>query len=307
MLCPVCQNNIKGDLQEIWEDYKLYRCKICEVVFSHPMEEAKSEFYEPESYSWRWEFGEFLKDISNLGRGKILDVGCGSGCFLLKGKEKGYPVTGIDFNEKAIAEAKKRGLKNVFVLKLEDFIETYPEEKFDFVVFFHLLEHLKDPNYFLKLIKNILKENGLMGFSVPNPNWVGIKIFGQQKWNYPPHHLLRFTEKSLKILLNKNGFEILKIKEQPASFYSDVAQVLHMKAVIKVHFGIDTKLKEIIPKNSKKRWIILILAKIKQLSFVFFTIPLDLVFILFRYLPLKNKKGSTLYILAKPKICQTKK
>jgi 2-polyprenyl-6-hydroxyphenyl methylase/3-demethylubiquinone-9 3-methyltransferase len=95
---------------------------------------------------------------------KILDVGCGGGLLSEPMCRLGAQVTGIDASEKNINVAKLHSKKND--LKI-DYFCTSPEkfdvdEKFDVILNMEIVEHVEDPNYFLKSCSQLLKKGGIM-------------------------------------------------------------------------------------------------------------------------------------------------
>ncbi len=102
--------------------------------------------------------------------GSILEIGCGKG-ELLNELKKDYSVSGFDVSPSAIAYAKKsinqkdRGAGKLSVLNIEEGKIT---GKFDVILAFDVLEHLKDPRKCIMKIKKALKKNGIFIFTVPN-------------------------------------------------------------------------------------------------------------------------------------------
>jgi 2-polyprenyl-3-methyl-5-hydroxy-6-metoxy-1,4-benzoquinol methylase len=297
MKCPLCGNTNNFIYIESIEDYKIYKCPECFLEFSFPLKSAPPSHYEKfEKYSERWEFEKVL-DFIPFKNAKILDIGCGEGYFLKLAKEKGFEAFGIDFNEKAIEIAKEKfGLKNVYPYTIEEFIEKFPNEKFDIICFFHLLEHLDDPLKFMKNIKKILKENGYIAFSLPNPKRFSLYFNLRETWDFPPHHLTRWDEKSINKLLNITGFEIFKKEYEPLK----IKEILEGGIMIKKSFGIIKKLedkKDLINNKQKirRRFLINILKKIKK----FILYP----FALYNFIKLKKKGiyGTNMLIIAKIK------
>lgn len=220
--CPLCKNKdvyliesgtIFGNFFEIFE------CSFCGLSFSYEMKEAKGEHYElTEWYGERWEFGEVLKSIDLRGK-RLLEIGCGKGYFLKKVEKINCDVYGIDINKQAINFAKNElSLKNVFSLELKEFLKNN-DLNFDVICFFHVLEHLENPKDFFHKVSKILNKNGFLCISFPNPNRLSLKILKREYWDYPPHHLTRWNEKSIKYLLNLYNFEIVKISEEPLSLF----------------------------------------------------------------------------------------
>jgi len=305
MKCPLCGNtNNFIHIESINDpetalEYKMYRCPECSLEFSFPMKSAPPSHYEKfERYFERWEFKKVL-DLVPFKKAKIIDIGCGEGYFLKLAKEKGFEVFGIDFNENAIKIAKEKfGIENLYPYTLEEFMEKFPNEKFDFVCFFHLLEHLEDPLNFMKNIKKILKEDGYIAFSLPNPKRFFLYFNFREEWDFPPHHLTRWNEKSIDKLLNILGFELIKKEYEPLK----IKEILEGIIMIKTSFGIIKKLEDekegSLVNNEqkrKKKFLINILKEIKR----FILYP----FSLYNFIKLKKKGiyGTAMLIIAKIK------
>lgn len=112
------------------------------------------------------EADEILKEISWKGK-KVLDVGCGTGNFVLKVAKKGAHVLGIDFAEEAISIAKKT--QKHPNLQFEKLNVAKITEKYDVIVSIGTLEHMDDPFATLKILKNHIKPKGKI--IVTTPNW----------------------------------------------------------------------------------------------------------------------------------------
>lgn len=227
MTCPACGfADSEFVFVESWPanyqgwvlEYEILRCPECKSEFAEPRRSAPPEWYSEgrEFYGWRWEFERFIDDLGNFVRlgknSKIMEIGCGEGILLerLNGR---YKVWGIDFNEEAIRVARAKGLR-VFPMTSDVFSAKNPELKFDVVAFFHLIEHLENPLEFLKDVLGILNPNGFLFLSIPNPNRCMLKI-GREDWDYPPHHLTRFSKIGIKRLLERAGFQVLRDLNQP--------------------------------------------------------------------------------------------
>jgi SAM-dependent methyltransferase len=167
----------------------------------------------------------FLSDAQAPGRGDLLDIGCGTGNFLAAARAAGYEVSGTELDRNAAGFAKEKlGLSRVFGLTIEGFAEKYPDEKFDVVTFFEVLEHQAEPAEFLEKVKACLRPRGYVGLSVPNrERW----LTGPDVFDYPPNHFLRWSAGALRNFLNARGFETLSIREQPAGI-GYAAQMINM-------------------------------------------------------------------------------
>jgi SAM-dependent methyltransferase len=95
-----------------------------------------------------------------LAKGKVLDVGCGSGTHSLYLQEKGFDVTSIDISENAIKACQLRGLKNA---KVQDIL-TLENEKYDTILLLMngtgIFETLENCSKYLLKLKSLLNKNG---------------------------------------------------------------------------------------------------------------------------------------------------
>lgn len=138
--------------------------------------------------------------------GKILDVGCGTGETLLLLKDLGWEPFGMDIDKKAVAVARKRGVGQVRVGAYQT-IATYPNNFFDAIRLYHVIEHLDDPMRCLQLIKKKLKKGGQLIIGTPNAESFLSHIFGTYWYNLDtPRHLVLFSPRTLKRAIAESGF-----------------------------------------------------------------------------------------------------
>jgi SAM-dependent methyltransferase len=142
-------------------------------------------------------------------RGRVLDVGCGSGQTLLLLRELGWKVEGVDLDETAVQAARLRGL-DVRVGTLESL--HYKEGSFEAVTMSHVLEHVADPAGLFRQAHHVLTPGGRLVVTTPNANSLGHRRFGAG-WRglEPPRHFQIFTRASLWELAKRAGFEAITI------------------------------------------------------------------------------------------------
>lgn len=137
---------------------------------------------------------------------KVLDVGCGSGDTLMALKELGWDVYGLEIDRNAIRLAKERGLVNIKLGGYEK-IENFPNNYFNCIRLYHVIEHLPNPYRCLQLIYKKLKPGGEVVLGTPNAGSMVSKIFGKYWYNLDiPRHLFVFSPKTLSSLIKKAGF-----------------------------------------------------------------------------------------------------
>jgi SAM-dependent methyltransferase len=147
--------------------------------------------------------------------GRLLDVGCGSGDWLLTMRGWGWRVEGLDFDEKAVAMARQNGL-DVRHGALEQ--EGFPDNTFDAITLSHVIEHVPDPALTLAECARILKPGGTLVVATPNNASLTHRYFGEA-WRglEPPRHLHIFSPASIRRSLNLAGFANVSIRPQIAT------------------------------------------------------------------------------------------
>ncbi len=139
-------------------------------------------------------------------KGRLLDVGCGSGEFLLQMKNK-MDCYGIDPNA-LCCEA-----QNIRIYKKTLAEAKFPNKFFDIITLYDVLEHLPNPLETLAEARRILKPSGILIVRVPNSESLLFKLFGK---HWPgadtPHHAFIFNTHTLKEYLKDSELIIKKIR-----------------------------------------------------------------------------------------------
>ncbi|GJL77303.1 MAG: hypothetical protein NPINA01_02920 [Nitrospinaceae bacterium] len=168
--------------------------------------------------------------------GRILDVGCGDGFFLRSVKNIGWEVHGIELSGEAVHRAKNMGMAQVTQGTLDN--ASYPENYFDVIRFWSVLEHVHDPETTLSKVNRFLKPKGLLVLQVPNYRSIAARGTGPRwsAWDVP-RHLYHFSYRSLKTLLEKSGFQAIRwgtcsVGTLPASLSRHPGLVLRITGVL---------------------------------------------------------------------------
>lgn len=148
-----------------------------------------------------------LRAILARPRGRLLDVGCGNGHFLLNMRDFGWEVEGVEFSQEiAQAVAKEHGL---WVHPGTIFEADLPARSFDVVTLWHTLEHVLDPVDVLRECHRLLKPSGLLVLEVPNADSLGARVFGRVWYSWmPPIHRAHYSASTIRLLLDRAGFEL---------------------------------------------------------------------------------------------------
>jgi 2-polyprenyl-3-methyl-5-hydroxy-6-metoxy-1,4-benzoquinol methylase len=212
------------------------KCHACGHGFTSPRPDRDSiSLYYPTDYSpfaspishqepptWKSKLKGILGPLFNPrevimppGRqpGRVLEVGCGSGRFLVELARRGWAVQGIEPSSSTIHHLEATHGVPV-VQGTVDSVE-FPPLSFDMVVGLMVLEHLHDPLSDTRKIASWIRPGGWFMGSVPNcaswefrvfgPNWFALQV---------PTHLSHFTPSSLRRLLSEAGFESPQILGQ---------------------------------------------------------------------------------------------
>lgn len=156
----------------------------------------------------------------------LLDVGCGSGDFMMMANSAGWETMGVDVDPKAIDIARKRDL-NVRLGTI-DCIDDM-SGRFSGITLSHVLEHVHDPMHLLKTCKALIRPGGWLWVEVPNFDALGRKRFGRNWVGIDaPRHLTHFNLASLESMLNAAGFAHVAIQpygDLCSSAYSSSAAI----------------------------------------------------------------------------------
>ena len=183
-----------------------WRKKILQEKYGYPLGLPKSH-----NPLWKLPFFNYERKgvLPYVPKGKILDIGCGSGSILFFLKELGWDTYGVEISSTACKYAREIGLK-VWCGELTDV--EFPSEFFDVVRLNHVLEHIRNPRKTMEEIRRIIKPSGKVIVSIPNINGLGFRIFRDKWFGLDlPRHIFFFTPETIKLLAHKTKFKVERI------------------------------------------------------------------------------------------------
>lgn len=235
--CPNCGAATRRAF--VKNGYTIVRCTRCrlEVVDPIPDDDAlRAQYDDEEWYDWtsvsrsetdleslrssdvalpasqRRAYDELLDAAEEAvgAKGSLLDVGCGNGPLLLRARDRGWDVHGLETSEWAV-----RFDREVLDLDVRrGVLESHPYagERFDVVTLIHSLEHMPRPVAALRAVHELLTERGAMRVEVPNCGSLGRRL-NREHWRayVPPSHLWYFTRGTLVDTLAKAGFDVFDV------------------------------------------------------------------------------------------------
>jgi SAM-dependent methyltransferase len=136
-------------------------------------------------------------------RGRLLDVGCALGDFLLEAKAAGWDVHGVEISSFAAERARERGL-DVRAGRLEEL--DLPAASFDAITLYDSIEHLTDPVATLAAVGRLLVPGGLVHLVTPNVGGLQARVLGRHWYHYKPgEHLFYFSPTTLRATVERAG------------------------------------------------------------------------------------------------------
>lgn len=214
--------NIK---QHCTREYAVVKCARCGLAFLNPRPSRSSlaGYYsegDPEKTRRRPALYEriyfsLFRHVPLSHKGRLLDVGCGSGRYIYTLKQAGWDVKGIDIGYTGYG-------RDVLGLDIRDgdLADAHFEpESFDAITFWWTLEHMYDPSAVLKDAYRLLKKGGVAIIGVQNIDSLEARLFKRYWFHlFLPKHLYHFSPESLTAILRKSGFNKIKIRHDLFSF-----------------------------------------------------------------------------------------
>jgi 2-polyprenyl-3-methyl-5-hydroxy-6-metoxy-1,4-benzoquinol methylase len=159
-------------------------------------------------------FYGFEQDLLKQGREEdaapsVLDIGCATGALLIKLRERGWRVRGVEISAPQAEYARRERKLEISTKPLED--NRFPEAGFDAVLASHVIEHLNHPEVLVREARRILKKDGRFFVTTPNIAGFQARLF-REKWRSAIFdHLYLFSVKTLSALLVRNGFRVERL------------------------------------------------------------------------------------------------
>lgn len=193
-------------------------------LFYEQLQLLFSEYYVEK----RWEHVMALDLLS--GYKNILEVGSGSGYFLMELQKRNYNAVGLELSPKAIEKGIKRGVKDIRNELLDEHSVSNTEQ-YDAVCSFQVLEHIYDVNSYFESALKVLKPKGKIIIAVPNNNPFMFKHDIYHTLNLPPHHAGLWNKAAFERIPSYFPLELKGIYIEPLTEYKDwfKIQVDHAK------------------------------------------------------------------------------
>jgi len=223
--CYLCGSNDNRYLYHSYAGDIYVKCNVCGLVYQNPREttlydntywEASTDpdgvtryLLEEREIKIKTQYYWDVKQLEKLSPGKILDAGCGPG-FFLSAVSNAWEKHGTDVSEFATNYARNL-LPNATIFTGELQEAGYPNEHFDVVYCFEVIEHIGNPLVMVNEIRRITKLGGLVIFSTPNmDSFVAKRFEGNFRLLGTPH-IVMWSKTTLSMLLRASGLEPVRV------------------------------------------------------------------------------------------------
>lgn len=233
--CPLCLSptprpflqapaldRLKGEI------YTCFRCPACGFVFLDPAVGGMAVHYDESGYYSRQPplLGQWIDRLmAGFHRlrlwmvqrawrrppGRLLDIGCGKGKFLVAAQAAGWECTGVEPTERSWRVAVEQYHLRVLNEPLRD--DHFSPHSFEIITMWHALEHIPDPLRTMKAVARWLTPGGLAVIAVPNIASLQAQLGGPLWFHLdPPRHLSHFTPQTAIRLLAMCGFSTPQVQ-----------------------------------------------------------------------------------------------
>ncbi len=205
--------------------HTIVQCNQCGLVYTNPRphcsdllesyESVQDPLYLQEREGRVLTFSHHLVPLERFsgpakGR-KLLDVGCYTGVFLDVATASGWEAWGIDPSHWAIEQTRLRGLNAVAGTLAS---VNWPTDSFEVVTMWDVIEHLADPFEELRQVWRVLCPGGLLVVHTMDIDSWFARLMGP-RWPWLMEmHLFYFSQRTLKAMFDKAGFQVLQARPQ---------------------------------------------------------------------------------------------
>jgi len=233
MICRICGNEIikeKYVIKKFDPPLFVWKCSRCGFLFQETDSEKASSYYTKEYYEggayysymderaeesacrvvWKKRFFKWAGwDMTGIGNGKFLDVGCSFGGLMKVAEEFGYRSYGMEVSVYSGNYSSKRfGKGSVYIGNVENI--KLPENEFSIVSLIEVIEHISDVKKALGNIYSSMKKGGVIIVQTADMDGLQAKFLGSGYGYFLPGHLSYFSRRTLSAVLKSAGFMNVK-------------------------------------------------------------------------------------------------
>ncbi len=204
----------------------LVQCPSCSLVYNPSLSfDAKvvsQEVYGQANLAHRWRIRRVLRQVGRMrwnwlmpqltGKaGSLLEIGAGTGEFLVAARDAGWRVEGLELSDGFRQAAHEwYGIE----LRGQELSHTsFGCASFDVIALLHVFEHLADPTAFLQHARQLLRPDGWLFIVVPNLHCMTDKLLaGYSATLAKEDHFFHYSSRTLSTMLATGGFAANRIE-----------------------------------------------------------------------------------------------
>ncbi|MBN2067757.1 MAG: class I SAM-dependent methyltransferase [Candidatus Diapherotrites archaeon] len=201
--------------------YRIVECKRCGLIYSNPILEpsvieklyvgGEFKYSKARTRALKESYGKCVAAAAKFvrRRERFLDIGCGNGFLLEVAKELGFKeVYGLEPNKYCLKIARKDIRPKIIndILKPNSFKKNY----FDLICSFFVLDHVTDPNHFLRICHSFLKKEGVILCVSNDTKALSAKLLGEKSPIINMSHIYLFDSSTVKKIFENNSFQTLR-------------------------------------------------------------------------------------------------
>ncbi len=205
------------------EEFELFLDEDLQMLVTRPQPEDPDTYYQSEAYISHTDakstltekiyqrvksFSLWMKVRLINGYAKknktLLDVGAGTGDFLLAARRDGWSVDGVEPNQDARLRSREKKME------LRRDMDDLPKREFQVITLWHVLEHLPDLENQIERLRWHLEDKGTLIIAVPNYKSYDANYY-QEFWAAydVPRHFWHFSRTSIKALFSKHALKVV--------------------------------------------------------------------------------------------------
>lgn len=225
-LCPVCSAGSPGHFCHSQDGFEYVICVNCSMIYTSKIlspdadeifqakllesEKMWSSEREEDKSADKERFFSYIRYLrKHVKDGSLLDIGCFTGNFLECARKAGFSPSGIEIHKDKAAVAASKG----FSVRCGDFLKLDIREHYQVVTLWESLEHMIHPRSVVQKARSVLRNSGIIAFTVPNGDALSVKVLnGHLQWLGGFGHKNMFTPSAVAYLLKGCGFELVELK-----------------------------------------------------------------------------------------------
>ena len=221
-LCPICRSGRTAVFAHVHR-YRYLRCNVCELVYLDPLPSAQLVrttykgdyvFRVNDTALQRFEsittkVIQQMRTMNPRGR-SLLDIGAGYGTGVRLAVHEGLDACGIEPAQNLFRSARNQLGSRMIRADFDQYLKQ-SSRKFDFILLIHVIEHVRNPQAFIRNVITRLNPNGILYIETPNSQSHLLRI-EQDLYTFltPPDHIHLFGPSSLEILIKNTDGRVLR-------------------------------------------------------------------------------------------------